>query len=160
MKVLHLSATAVLALAVANCATVTRGTTSQVQIVSEPAEAEARTSLGHTCTTPCTIEVSRKSEFSVVVKKDGYADATVPVQTRVAGSGAAGFVGNVLLGGVVGMAADAATGATLEHYPNPVNVTLEAVSPTRRPARGKKLPATSMMMDDLRKQAGIVAPAS
>ena len=39
-------------------------------------------------------------------------------------AGAAGFAGNIILGGVVGMAADAATGATLEHFPNPVTVTL------------------------------------
>ncbi|WP_246529545.1 hypothetical protein [Microvirga zambiensis] len=46
------------------------------------------------------------------------------VQTRVAGSGAAGFAGNVLIGGLVGMGVDAATGATLEHFPNPVNASL------------------------------------
>ncbi len=44
----------------------------------------------------------------------------MPVRTRIATAGAAGFAGNVLVGGVVGMAVDAATGATLEHYPNPV----------------------------------------
>jgi hypothetical protein len=46
------------------------------------------------------------------------------VQTRVAGAGAACFAGNVLIGGVVGMGVDAATGSTLEHYPNPVTVSL------------------------------------
>jgi hypothetical protein len=30
----------------------------------------------------------------------------------------------VLVGGVIGMAVDASTGATLEHYPNPVMLTL------------------------------------
>lgn len=53
------------------------------------------------------------------------------MKTNLAGSGAAGFAGNVLLGGVVGMGVDAATGATLEHTPNPVNATL-------RPLRGAK----------------------
>jgi hypothetical protein len=52
------------------------------------------------------------------------------VRTKVAGEGVAGFAGNVLIGGVMGMAADAATGATLEHYPNPVSVTFE---PLRAP---------------------------
>ena len=70
------------------------------------------------------------------------------MQTRVAGSGAAGFAGNVIIGGVVGMVADAATGATLEHYPNPVGVTLEAVRKSK-PARSRKqkLPPTSMLLD-------------
>ena len=57
----------------------------------------------------------------------------MPVGTKVAGEGVAGFAGNVLIGGVVGMAADAATGATLEHYPNPVSVTLEPLRPAAPP---------------------------
>ena len=102
------------------CASVTRGTTDQVQILSEPEGAEARTSMGHTCTTPCTLQFSRKDEFIVTASKPGYHTVEMPVSTRVAGAGAAGFAGNVLLGGVIGMAVDAASGATLEHYPNPV----------------------------------------
>lgn len=113
-----------LALSVGACATITRGTTEQLQIMSEPAGAEARTSMGHTCLTPCTIQVARKDELTVTISKVGYEPASVPIATKVAGSGAAGFAGNILLGGVIGMAADASTGAALEHYPNPVMVQL------------------------------------
>lgn len=116
-----------LVLMTTGCATVTRGTTGQVTFNSEPSGAQMRTSLGHTCPTPCTLEISRKSEFVAVFTKDGYKEQQVPVATRVAGSGAAGFAGNVLVGGLVGMGVDAATGSTLEHFPNPVNVTLEAL---------------------------------
>jgi hypothetical protein len=80
--------------------------------------------MGFTCITPCTLQASRKDEFSVIITKPGYRTVEVPVRTQVAGAGAAGFAGNIILGGVVGMAADAATGATLEHFPNPVTVTL------------------------------------
>jgi hypothetical protein len=68
--------------------------------------------------------VSRKSEFVATFSKEGYESQDVMVQTRVAGSGVAGFAGNVLIGGVIGMGVDAATGSTLEHYPNPVTVSL------------------------------------
>src|SRR3712207_1209923 len=109
----------------AACATVTRGTTEQLTFSAEP-PAAMRTSTGLTCpTTPCTLEVSRKSEFVATFSKDGYKSQDVMVQTRVAGSGAAGFAGNVLIGGLVGMGVDAATGSTLEHYPNPVSASLE-----------------------------------
>lgn len=125
-----------------NCATVTRGTVNQIQVIAEPADADARTSLGHTCRTPCTLTIDRKSEFTVTISKEGYQPASVPVATRIAGSGAAGFAGNIIVGGIIGMAADAATGATLEHFPNPVSVTLEAIRPER--GRGRKpLPRTS-----------------
>lgn len=106
------------------CATITRGTTDQVQINSNPPEAQVRTSMGFTCVTPCTLQAGRKDEFTVVITKPGYHTDEIPVTTRVAPGGAAGFAGNIILGGVVGMAADAATGATLEHFPNPVTVTL------------------------------------
>ena len=116
-------------LAVSGCATVTRGTTEQVQITSEPSGADVRTSMGPTCITPCTLQVSRKDEFTVTVSKPGFVEENVPVRTQVAGSGVAGFAGNVLIGGVIGMGADAYTGATLEHVPNPVSVTLRPVPP-------------------------------
>ena len=109
-----------LAAACGGCASVTRGMTDQVQILSEPGGADVRTSMGHACVTPCTLQFNRKDEFTVTASKPGYHTSEMPVSTRVAGAGAAGFAGNVLLGGVVGMAVDAASGATLEHYPNPV----------------------------------------
>ena len=94
---------AILALA-AMCggrASVTRGMTDQVQILSEPPGAEARTSMGHACTTPCTLQFNRKDEFIVTASKPGYHTVEMPVATRLASAGAAGFAGNVLLGGVV-----------------------------------------------------------
>ena len=113
-----------LALSCGGCASVTRGWTEQMQITSNPADAQARTSLGQTCTTPCTLQVNRKDEFSVVISKPGYHSAEVAVTTRVAGAGVAGLAGNVLIGGVVGIGVDAVSGAALEHYPNPVAATL------------------------------------
>lgn len=115
--------------ALSGCATITRGTTDQVQIVSEPSGADVRSSMGPTCITPCTLQVSRKDEFTVSVSKPGFIEETVAVKTQVAGSGAAGFAGNVLIGGIIGMGADAYTGATLEHVPNPVRVTLKEAPP-------------------------------
>ena len=40
----------------------------------------------------------------------------------VSGSGGAGFAGNLLLGGFVGMGVDAATGAAMDHKPNPIAI--------------------------------------
>jgi hypothetical protein len=119
----------------AGCATVTRGTTNQIQIRSEPSGAQVATSLAHNCMTPCTINVSRKDEFSITMTLPGYRTEKIEVGTRVAGAGVAGFAGNVIIGGVVGMGVDAVTGSTLEHYPNPVVVTLQRDMPP--PAVGR-----------------------
>lgn len=139
MVLLLLAALAPLTLG--GCASVTRGWSEQVQINSQPEGAEVRTSMSQTCVTPCTLTVSRKDEFSVAFAKPGYQPQTVPVTTRVAGAGAAGFAGNVLVGGIIGMGVDAASGATLEHWPNPVLAVLQPVPagpPPRPPGRNVK----------------------
>lgn len=138
MLIIRIFGAAALAAALGGCATVTRGTTNQITISSEPGGAEARSSLGHACTaTPCSWEVSRKSEFVVTFSKEGYAEMQVPVSTRIAGAGAAGFAGNILVGGIVGMGVDAATGSTLEHFPNPVLASLVPLKAAGPLGRGK-----------------------
>jgi hypothetical protein len=61
-------------------------------------------------------------------------------------------VGNAVVGGVVGMAVDAASGATLEHCPNPVAVTLQPASRPRVPvdhmAACRHVPAAPGAGDD------------
>lgn len=111
---------AVSAMLLSGCATVTRGTTDQIQIVSEPPGVQARTSLGHSCVTPCTIQVQRKDEFAVIFDDPRFEPLSIPVGTKVQGSGATGFAGNILLGGLIGMGVDASTGAAYDHFPNPV----------------------------------------
>ena len=129
------------------CATITRGTTSQLQIISDPSGADVRTTLGQTCVTPCTLTVSRKDEFSVSFSAPGYEPASVSVRSQIAGAGAAGVAGNLLFGGIIGVGVDAASGATLEHVPNPVNVTLRPLAKVQRapltPRRPARVPISS-----------------
>ncbi len=118
------------AIALGGCGTITRGTTEQVTFNSEPPGARVQTSLGHTCPeTPCTFEISRKSEFIASFSLPGYEPIQVPVITKVNGEGGAAFAGNLILGGIVGMAADASTGAAYDHEPNPVVAQLRPLRP-------------------------------
>jgi hypothetical protein len=121
------------AFALCGCATITRGTTSTVGFDSKPSGAEVRLTGGLACVTPCSLAVKRNEEFVASFTKAGYIGQQVEVKTQLAGSGAAGFAGNVVAGGVIGMGVDVATGAALEHTPNPVFVALE---PERRPPAG------------------------
>ena len=50
-----------------------------MQFESEPAGAEARTSLGQTCRTPCSLAVAA-NEFTVSFTLPGYQPQTVPVR--------------------------------------------------------------------------------
>src|ERR1700743_1012640 len=108
MKAIVLGASAVmLAAGSRGCATVTRGTTTTFNVTSTPPGAAVKTSTGFSCpATPCGMKVPRKDGFDVTVSKAGYTPKTQHVRTAVAGGGAAGMAGNLLLGGVVGMAVD------------------------------------------------------
>jgi hypothetical protein len=85
----------------------------------------------------------------------------VPVATKFAGAGAAGLAGNVLVGGVVGMGVDVATGATLEHFPNPVAANLVPVAKPEVPAPvRKKAPAVKKLPSPPVRREEAPAPVS
>ena len=79
----------------------------------------------------------RNADITVTVNKEGYEPQVIPLTKEIPGTGAAGFAGNVLVGGLVGMGVDAATGAAQDHKPNPVIVTLQPVAPPAR-RRGRQ----------------------
>ncbi len=111
------------------CATVTRGTTVAWTVESDPIGADVELSSGERCTTPCTLKKRRKDPFEVSIRKLGYAEVRTQVLSEVSGAGAAGMAGNVLIGGLIGVGVDAATGAARDLKPNPLVVKLE---PQRR----------------------------
>jgi hypothetical protein len=123
---------------------VTRGTTENISISSTPAGATAEITgleIPTSCVTPCVVQAKRNADITVTVNKEGYEPQIIPLTKEIPGSGAAGFAGNVLLGGVVGMGVDAATGAAQDHKPNPVIVTLQPVAPpSRRPKPPRRAP--------------------
>jgi hypothetical protein len=93
-----------------------------MQFESEPAGAEARTSLGQACRTPCTQTVTA-TEFTVSFSLPGYQPQTVPVRVVAAADGSD------------------AEGARL--VPNPVFVELQPGAPApaiKKPAPMKKKP--------------------
>lgn len=103
------------------CATITRGKAEEVSFTSNPSGAKVVTNIGFSCTTPCKTEIARKQPFQAVFTK-GKQRKAVNVVTQVQGGGTAAGVGNVIAGGLIGLAVDANSGATLDHVPNPVHV--------------------------------------
>lgn len=113
-------------LAMGGCATVTRGSEDAWVVNTDPNGAKVETTNGHQCpSTPCSIKMKRKSEFTATITKPGYKTATVQVTHKTANAGAAGVAGNVLLGGVIGLGVDMYSGASQDLTPNPVSLKLE-----------------------------------
>lgn len=113
----------------AGCATITRGTTDEVWFESVPVAARVHLQPSTIdCVTPCAQELTRKREYLVTFEKEGYEPAQVRLSPKFTGAGAAGFAGNVILGGVIGMGVDQITGASKVLRPNPVQVTLVPIT--------------------------------
>lgn len=112
-------------------------------IESEPPGADVRISGygadGVDCRTPCTVTVKRKKPLLISIQRDGYEPVTANVVPAVAGAGAAGMAGNVVLGGLIGAGVDAWSGATKSLQPNPLKVSLV---PLTRPATPATTAAT------------------
>ena len=89
----------------------------KLAIESEPPGAEAKTSLGQSCLTPCQLSVQSDSEFSVTLALSGYQPQTVSVRPEAEGATAPPRL-----------------------RPNPVHVDLQAVTPKK--AKKKKPVAT------------------
>ena len=87
-----------------------------VQLDSVPPGADARTSLGPSCKTPCSIPVNADGAFSVSFALDKYMPVTVPVQVTKSGG-------------------DFLTAATTTIDPNPVVAELQPAKPAKGPAR-------------------------
>ena len=129
---------AAIAVPCCGCASVTRGTTENISISTTPAGATADVSgldIPTVCVTPCVVQAKRSADIIVTINKEGYEPQVVPLTKEIPGTGAAGFAGNLLLGGVVGMGVDAVTGEALDHKPNPVIVTLQPIAPPPKPVK-------------------------
>jgi hypothetical protein len=108
------------------CATITRGTTQEFVIESSPPGARAATSNGFSCeATPCTFRMPRKDAFTVTISREGFAEQTHSIESKMSGGGGAALAGNLLVGGLIGAGVDATSGALNDLTPNPLVVTLE-----------------------------------
>ncbi len=112
-----------LALASSACATVVGGTTQEVFIETDPPAAECRVdrlgaNVGLVKPTPGRVNVSRSKETMVVsCTREGYEQSNEVLASSFTGA----TVGNILLGGIVGIVVDAASGAN-NKYPDKVIV--------------------------------------
>jgi hypothetical protein len=63
----------------------------------------------------------------------GHHDEVLRLEPRTSGGGGAGVAGNLILGGVVGLATDTVTGAGFDLQPNPARVVMRPI-PAPAPA--------------------------
>jgi len=122
------------ALTLPACATVTRGSSQEFTVQSEPPGAHVTTSHGFDCpAAPCTFRLQRKTAFTATFEMEGHVTEVRSVESKLAGAGAAGMAGNILVGGIIGGAVDATSGAMNDLTPNPLLVTMQPSTTTGTP---------------------------
>jgi hypothetical protein len=122
MKSSTLLALALSGVALSGCATVIKGTTQSVAITTPPvtgANCVLTSSEGSwSVVTPGAVTVSKsKHDINVRCSKPGYQDATAAIPSDFQGW----TLGNIILGGIIGIGVDAASGA-MNEYPNAFQV--------------------------------------
>ncbi len=109
----------------ANCATVVDGTDQNVLVTSEPTGAACMLSrdggqISAVAATPGNVNLDKsKDPITVACAKDGHLDTTATLKSGFRGT----TFGNILLGGIIGVAIDAGSGA-MNEYPSSITVYL------------------------------------
>ena len=113
-----------LALAVfafSGCATIIHGTTQEVSFTSDPTSADVVIDGMKLGETPFTAELDRGDKHTVEIRLDGYEPYTMVLNKKVSGW----VWGNLVFGGLIGLAVDAGTGALYNLTPEQVNAVLD-----------------------------------
>ena len=138
---MHLFGYFVCVLSLTGCATIMEGSGQSVSISTSPAGAlcdvdRAGVHLGTVATTPGSLRLDKsKNDITVSCTKDGYQPASVSESPKFVGT----TFGNVLIGGLVGVVVDAASGANFAY---PTEVRLELAPAVPAPAPIAQIPVT------------------
>jgi len=94
-----------------SCATIVTGSRDNVSVESDPPGAQFETSSGQKGTTPAVVTVADTETLAVTVTKPGYAPGSASLAPRMSGW----IFGNIVLGGVIGLAIDLISGQWRTH---------------------------------------------
>ena len=91
---------------------------------------------------PVTTKLSRKFAYEVIIKLEGYKDATARINKNLSLI----YLGNIICGGLIGLIIDPITGAMWKLEPDEINITL-AVAYNKRSGE-KEVYATFRYLDE------------
>lgn len=128
------------------CATVIKGSTQSLSLTTTPEQGatcvlSSPSGLNQTVETPSVTTIERsKHDISVTCNKEGYEQAVAVITSEFNGA----TLGNIILGGVIGVGVDAASGA-MNDYPNSFNVEMTPTgsAPAAEPAAEPEVEPTS-----------------
>lgn len=103
-------------LSLCSCATIMHGTSQTLGISSNPSSAKVTVNGQELGTTPLIADLKRKREHIVKIELQGY----LPYETTVTKKVSGWVWGNILFGGLIGLAVDAITGGLYNLTPEQI----------------------------------------
>lgn len=100
-----------------SCATIISGSRQTVQISSQPNAAVVYLNEIEVGKTPIVENLKRNQNYQLVLKLDGYKPYEIMLEKKFN----AWYIGNVLIGGIVGLVIDPITGALFKLKPEEIN---------------------------------------
>ena len=107
---------------VTGCATIMQGTTQSIGIGSVPTSASVTINNVEKGKTPIVVDLKRKEHHIVKIELPGY----LPYETAFTRSTSGWVWGNLVLGGLIGLAIDAMAGGLYKLTPTEINAVLVA----------------------------------
>ncbi|WP_117883428.1 PEGA domain-containing protein [Aureibaculum luteum] len=105
-----------------SCATIISGSRQTVGITSEPSSAKVYINEIEIGKTPIEKKLKRNQEYQLIVKLDGYKS----YETKLVKKFNAWYIGNVLIGGTIGLIIDPITGAMFKLKPEEIDGNLKS----------------------------------
>ena len=107
-------------LLLSSCATIVSGSKQNVRFESNPSSATIFIDEVEVGKTPFEIKLARNSEHDVQIKLDGYQTYNTSLTKKFN----AWYLGNILIGGIIGLIVDPITGAIYNLTPSEINAQL------------------------------------
>jgi len=104
-----------------SCATIIHGTKQKIGITSSPTGATVIIDNDSVGVTPMFYKLKRKEDYIVTIKSPGYQKAQLVITSSVSGW----VWGNIIFGGLIGLAIDAISGGLYELSPAQLNAELQ-----------------------------------
>jgi len=99
------------------CGTIIHGSTQDVSVSSTPSGAEVTIDGSDVGETPITQSLDRGSQHTIKLSIDGFESESIIVNKKVSGW----VAGNIIFGGLIGLAVDAGTGGRYKLSPTSIN---------------------------------------
>lgn len=107
-------------LGLASCATIMQGSSQQMSIASTPTGATVYVNGVQKGVTPMIANLARKDKHIIKLEMAGFEPYELPITRSVSGW----VAGNLVFGGIIGLAVDASTGGMYKLAPEMVNASL------------------------------------